>query len=213
MNYISYLVIQPMTISALLDSSLLSENFCYVQETLTFIYVIVSLFTPAMVSIDRLDLVVRHNRRILNLPRTVLTQLVFLGIALTLTLVPLFTITESGDIVHNHGCHLWSERVDRFVWYQLGCIGIALLLSTSIMMGCYIHIFLKAKRSVDSVASHARVANGNGNWTDRGQCSSGSVMVIENSTAIQADLHSCKTNDQGEHAIKNEVLDNCYIDY
>ncbi|CAD5112742.1 DgyrCDS1961 [Dimorphilus gyrociliatus] len=87
-----------------------TENFCYVQEQLTYIIVQNGLIFPALLAGDRLDLVYNPHKRILNAMTITFLVIIGVGISLVITVIPVLGVKSGSGPVHQHGCHLWSKR-------------------------------------------------------------------------------------------------------
>jgi hypothetical protein len=143
-----------MTMTGVLNLDYVTEYFCYVQENVTFLLVLLGFMYPALLSLVGLDMVTRHGRTFFTLPITLFSSVVVLGIGMTVALTPLFAIKQTGVAVHEHGCHMWSTRIDPVVWYQVYGIGACLAVCVFIMGICYLQLYLTAKKSVAQVNGH-----------------------------------------------------------
>ena len=153
-NMVTYAVSLPMVFIGIVHIGLVDDTFCYIQETITNYIIIFRIFCPALVSIDALDKVARNNKRFFNTKRIMFIIISVQAIAVVLTLVPLFGITDGTSGVHQHGCHMWTERVDRAVMFTFLSFGIALFLTIFTTVLCYGIVFYIVKRHTKQVTAH-----------------------------------------------------------
>lgn len=149
-----YFLLIPMTVVGVVAPRVLNETFCYAHETLTYTVIMIGCSSPALSSLDKLDSVVNHGKRLFNCKRLTIAFLVLSTLAFGVNIVPLFIWVEEDGWFHEHGCHLWSSRVDTFVWYQIFAVATVLVLSCVIMIFSYSKIFLATRARVQAMEAH-----------------------------------------------------------
>lgn len=144
-NMSTVLICVPMVVAGLIQPQVISDVFCYIQETWTFFTCCLNLVIPAFWALETCDKVVRHNRKWLTRRRANLIVGGTIPLVVFLSTLPIFTIEVSG-VVHEHACHWWTTTVDAYVWYQFIILISLLGLSTTIQVLAYSVVFCRARR-------------------------------------------------------------------
>ncbi|XP_070566840.1 uncharacterized protein [Ptychodera flava] len=148
----------PMALAGILNPNIVMFEFCLVHEVLSFSTLLLTIFVTTLISVDRHDLVKRYPRRWLNSKKVLLVSALCGILSVSLSVGPTISHTASqGD--DSHGCHLWTNRVDSFIWYLAYCVGVVTFLSLVTVCLCYYDIF---KRTVEHVEQTRSTLGNNG---------------------------------------------------
>lgn len=153
-NLIALLVLLPLAAIMISKPHLIIEETCYIQEIGTFTVLYASLLFPSVLSVDRLDVVIRPRRRFFNRTRISCTMLIASVVSVLLGFFPL--------VIHDdhHGCHLWSTRVDEAIWQYIYMLLICVSFSLLVMVYSYIQIYRYTKNHVNSLGKHQTIISG-----------------------------------------------------
>lgn len=156
MYLISYIILLPLTLAGVLDPTrVISENYCYVQESITLGVVLMGFFLPSLNSFSRMMVVQTGHRNWCKQRHIIGIVSGFILAVISAVLIPMFTITGEGETIHIHGCHLWSTRIDSAMWIRVYTILVGLLLSVTIMVMSYGQIYRRVMSSVHSISRHS----------------------------------------------------------
>ncbi|ELT97856.1 hypothetical protein CAPTEDRAFT_204378 [Capitella teleta] len=155
MSLISYAILLPLTLAGVAaPKTIITENYCYVQESLTLCVVLLGFFLPSLNSLNRM-IVVNTGLRNWCKPRHLIGFILgFVTVVALSLLIPLFLVKEEGATIHEHGCHLWSARVDPSMWYRVYTILIGLAVCITTMILSYAQIYRKVVASTNSISNH-----------------------------------------------------------
>ena len=183
-DFIVSISVLPLTAVAIIHHSVITNTFCYIQENITYIHITNGLMFPALMSLERWDYVCNNQGRMFTRVKVVLTVCGTAILSGCLAILPSIVYGQ-GDIIHNEGCHLWSEKVEDLVVLQVIEITIVVILSITLMILCYYKIYKRSKSRIQPI-----------------QTNSCSVHVTGNSTSFTNDSlknkakHSSKTSIQ-----------------
>ncbi|ELT90627.1 hypothetical protein CAPTEDRAFT_192014 [Capitella teleta] len=155
MSLVSYVILLPMTLAGVAaPKPVITETYCYVQESLTLGVILLGFFLPSLNSLNRMIVVQSGQRNWCKSRHLAGFIFGFLAVVTLSILIPLFTVKEEGSVIHEHGCHLWSVRVDPAMWFRVYTILTALALCMVTMLLSYTLIYLKVVASTNSVSNH-----------------------------------------------------------
>ena len=156
LNLVTFASVVPMTLAAVVHFAFIGESFCYVQETATVAYVVLGFSHPALMSLSRWDKVSNATRPRFTVRRLRVALVATWVVAALLAVAPVLLVTDDGAAgVHAHGCHFWANRIDSYIWINLGVIVASFLLSTVVMTTAYIAICSTSRRQVRIIGAHA----------------------------------------------------------
>ena len=145
-----YIILLPTTLAGVADAkNVISERYCYLQETFNFCVIIVSFFFASLSCLNRMIVVVTNKKNWCQRWKAFLTMLLLVFILVFVTTVPYFTLSDE-----DHGCHLWSSRIDDAMWIRIFIIIGFLIICIGVVIGSFAKIYHHVLQSIAKVTSH-----------------------------------------------------------